>query len=409
MDADGDLDLMFGGMGQFDAPILDLYRNDGGTLAQADTALAKIVHGTADWGDADGDGDFDLVVAGNLMLPDETGETVVRILLNEAGGWSPVDVVHEFQSAAEPWLDFEGVTWADYDSDGDVDLLITGQQLGDGEIVGRSQVYANDAGTFTPAGAPLPGPNFGNTGGAFAWFDVDGDNDLDYFQAGGYYMPGGNGLIESRGLLFRNDASATNAAPTAPGALSSTTQSGNRVTLSWTAASDDGTPQPALTYDLYVTSSTGAAIAMSTMPQPGNVSRSTAWSLRDLPDGEYAWAVRARDSAFNRGPIAEASFQVGTVAAPPAFVRAPAFALAAAGANPAGSAGQFLLTIDRPQSVTVALYDAMGRRVAVMHDGILPAGRHRITLDGEGLANGAYFVRAVGGDGSAVQRITLER
>ena len=39
-------------------------------------------------------------------------------------------------------------TWADYDSDGDVDLLITGNFVGAVDIEGKSDIWSND-GTCT--------------------------------------------------------------------------------------------------------------------------------------------------------------------------------------------------------------------------------------------------------------------
>ncbi len=40
------------------------------------------------------------------------------------------------------------------------------------------------------------------------------------------------------------------------------------------------------------------------------------------------------------------------------------------------------------------VFDALGRRVAMLHDGVLPAGIHPITMGAEGLSGGVYFVRA---------------
>lgn len=414
MDADGDVDLMFANMGGFEPPTLDLYRNDGGTLVRADTALAAINVGTADWGDADGDGDFDLVVAGNLIRPDETGETVVRILFKDPGGWTPVDVVHEFQSPEEPWLDFDGVTWADYDSDGDVDLLITGQQLGVGELVGRSEVYANNGGVFTLAGAPISAPNFGNTGGAYTWFDIDGDGDLDYFVAGGYYMPGGNGLIESRGQLYRNDAPGSNAAPSAPTSLKAVVA--GDVALSWNASTDDGTPTASLSYELEVTR-LGAGPSEArllagpvalVLPQPGNVSDNTAWTLHGLAPGDYEWTVRALDNAFNGSPLGHGSFTLGTTS----VVTTPGpreLDLSPAVPNPSAGESRFALTLERRQRVSIFVYDVAGHRVASLHDGPLGAGSHTFTLHGEDMRCGLYFIHARGESGSTTQRLTLFR
>ncbi|RPJ49239.1 MAG: VCBS repeat-containing protein, partial [Candidatus Latescibacterota bacterium] len=168
LEGDGDLDLLLGNVSAYGDNFLCTYTNDSGTLVLADSGLALIRYGTADWGDADNDGDLDIVYGGNLDLPGEGGgETVVRILFGDAqGGYTPFDVVHEFESPEEPWLDFTAVTWADYDSDGDVDLLVSGEWLGDGEIFGRSLVYGNTGGVFAAASEPLPAPIGGNAGGA---------------------------------------------------------------------------------------------------------------------------------------------------------------------------------------------------------------------------------------------------
>jgi hypothetical protein len=411
LEGDGDLDLLLANVSPYGDNFLNTYRNDGGTLALADSGLAHIRYGTADWGDVDNDGDLDIVYAGNIDLPDGTGETVVRILFaNATGGYTPFDVVHDFQSPSEPWLDFSAVTWADYDSDGDMDLLVSGQWLGDSEIVGRAAVYANNGGTFTLASAPLPAPIAGNAGGAFTWFDVDGDGDLDYFVAGGYYVPNGNGLIEARTQLFRNDATRVNAAPTVATSLRATPGAANAMTLSWHAATDDRTPQAALTYELEVTSVGAPGAIERALPEPGNVRRNTTRTLHGLHAGTYRWNVRAKDSAFNGGPMAQGTFSIGTVDLPEQTGALRPFGLSAAYPNPFHPAASFTLSVDKAQPVALGVYDVQGRRVAVLHEGLLAAGVHPFTLDGTHLSSGTYFIRATDRSGrTAVRRVTLLR
>jgi len=409
MEGDGDLDLMLGNIGVFAPNFLDTYRNDAGTFALVDSGLAHIRYGMADWGDADNDGDLDVVYAGNMDLPDGTGETVVRILFREpGGGYTPLTIAESFSNPNEPWLDFTAVTWADYDSDGDIDLLVSGEWLGEGEIFGRALVYANNAGTFTVASAPLPAPIAGNAGGAFTWFDVDSDGDLDYFVAGGYYVPDGNGLIEARTQLFRNEATAVNASPAAPSGLLALPAGGD-VTLSWVAPTDDGTPSGSLTYALVVSQPGGAMAIGRALPEPGNVSRNTAWVVHGLAPGTYAWSVRAVDSAFNGGALAQGSFSVGPVDAPDASAAASAFQLVLVTSNPGPGAGRFALRVGREQMVRIEAYDVRGRRVARVYEGVLPAGTHPFTLDANAVASGTYFIRAVGLQRTATQRVTLMR
>ncbi len=313
LEGDGDLDLLLANVSPYGDNFMNVYRNDAGTMQLASSDLAFIRYGTADWGDVDDDGDLDIVYAGNIDLPNQTGETIVRILFGDAqGGYTPFDVVHDFQSPTEPWLDFNAVTWADYDSDGDKDLLVSGEWLGDGEIFGRSLVYANSGGTFALASEPLPAPIAGNAGGAFTWFDVDSDGDLDYFVAGAYYVAGGNGLVEARAQLFRNDASAANSAPGAPGNVNATNTGPGSVTLSWTAPSDDATPSSSLTYDIELTTLGSGPAGERVIPEPGNVDANTSWTVRGLAPGAYTWSVRALDSAFNGSPRAIGSFTVAS-------------------------------------------------------------------------------------------------
>jgi hypothetical protein len=407
MEGDGDLDLLLANVSPWGDNFMNTYRNDGGTFAEADTGLAHIRYGMADWGDVDADGDLDVVYAGNIDLPDGTGETVVRILFsNGAGGYTPVDIAHDFwEHPGELWLDFTAVTWADYDSDGDTDLLVSGEVLAQ-EIFGQAVVYANNGGgSFTPVDAFLPAPVSGNAGGAFTWFDVDSDGDLDYFVAGGYYVEGGNGLIEARTQLFRNDAPASNAAPSAPGSAIAA-PSGSAVTLSWTPASDDATPTAALTYDIEIVP-TGATPAVGrALPEPGNARANTAWTFDGLADGVYAWSIRAIDSAFNGGTAAHGTFTIGGTTG---VHTAPATGLTLSGPypNPFNKSAHFTVTMARGDHASVVVYDVRGHRVAVLHEGELAKGANLLSLDGANLASGVYFIRATSGGQSATRRITL--
>src|SRR5690606_15995096 len=53
------------------------------------------------------------------------------------------------------------------------------------------------------------------------------------------------------------------------------------------------------------------------------------------------------------------------------------------------------VTLPAPEGVRVALYDLLGREVAVLHDGVLPAGVHR--FDVGALPSGVYVLRVGGG------------
>jgi hypothetical protein len=68
-----------------------------------------------------------------------------------------------------------------------------------------------------------------------------------------------------------------------------------------------------------------------------------------------------------------------------------------------------VLTLDTRGDVVVALYDLLGRRLAVLHDGPLAGGEQRLELDASHLAAGTYLIRATGADLSQTALVTLAR
>ncbi|MCH7638510.1 MAG: hypothetical protein IH855_03485 [Bacteroidetes bacterium] len=69
------------------------------------------------------------------------------------------------------------------------------------------------------------------------------------------------------------------------------------------------------------------------------------------------------------------------------------------------------INVSLPTSETIhlAVYDALGREVARLHDGPLPAGRRSFVIEGDRLPAGAYLVRAEGASFRAVQLFSLLR
>jgi hypothetical protein len=328
-DGDGDVDLFMLNIDlDFGDGFIRRYENLGGIFTGTNLLGIKVYFGAADWGDFDADGDMDILVAGNIEEADGTFSTVLRVYRNGGGGMYTPETL---PAPRLGWLDYHAASWADYNSDGVMDLLVTGSYVGDGEIVGASEIYLNENGSFIPVGALLSAPvdSIGR-GGTFSWLDLDGDGDLDYLVAGAYFVPGGNGLVEARIHLYRNDATGTNGAPSAPSGLSAADSGPGAVLLSWVPASDDTTATAALTYELEIAPSgtPGAAAfdganAGRRLPEPGNLSAVTSWRLRRLPAGTYDWSVRAVDSAFNGGPRASGTFTVTLPAEPVVAITQP--------------------------------------------------------------------------------------
>lgn len=86
------------------------------------------------------------------------------------------------------------------------------------------------------------------------------------------------------------------------------------------------------------------------------------------------------------------------------------FLLEAPFPNPFRERAELTLRVAESQHVTIALYDVMGREVALIHDGDLsPGAAHGFQVDGARLASGVYLLRVQGEHFRSTERITRVR
>ena len=89
---------------------------------------------------------------------------------------------------------------------------------------------------------------------------------------------------------------------------------------------------------------------------------------------------------------------------------ADGFALSAAYPNPFATVTTFTLRVATPQRVRVEAFDLLGRRVAVLHDGLVAVDAPlALRFDAAGLPAGLYVYRATGETFRATRRVTLAR
>ncbi len=65
----------------------------------------------------------------------------------------------------------------------------------------------------------------------------------------------------------------------------------------------------------------------------------------------------------------------------------------------------FRLSVDAP--VRLILYDLMGREIAVLADGVMPAGEHRVSFDATDLASGVYLYALTAGGRTLTRKMTV--
>ncbi len=174
-DGDGDLDAAITGLTE-SGIVASVYRNDGKagdeTVVFTDigAGLPPVLYGRLAWADYDNDGDLDLLLSGS-RTEDPPYEPVTTLLRNEDGRFTDA-------GAGLEALHSGAAAWGDYDNDGDLDLLLSGVNA-PGER--HTILYRNDGdGRFTDAGVDLRGGAFGDAG----WGDYDNDGDLDLLLSG---------------------------------------------------------------------------------------------------------------------------------------------------------------------------------------------------------------------------------
>ena len=245
-DADGWIDLFVANTGlDFEHPEMNfLYHNRGdGTMEPVPALFTETRnpnHGGI-WTDFDGDGDLDLALAGqNPVLFRNQGPGAFAGFYPEEGGipehtedtdivfasadydndgdidlvyviWRPDSGVQLFRNdqkklfrdvshvlPPEDRLRAMSVAWGDYDNDGYQDMLIA-------NFIGENRLYHNDGGASFSRITGSPVEHSGNNSAGCAWVDYDNDGDLDAFVSNGLWSTFGQSCE-----LFRNEGTPNN-------------------------------------------------------------------------------------------------------------------------------------------------------------------------------------------------------
>ncbi len=180
-DGDGDLDLLLTGYTK-GGPKSTIFRNDRNNhFKDIKAGLAGVDYSCGKWADYDNDGDLDVIISGS----ESHGKVITQLYRNDNGAFNAVN--HGFTG-----LKLSDISWGDYDLDGDLDFAIVGEgQYGKFE----SRVYKNEGdGFFNQAFLGfLPVRS-----GSVDWGDMDHDGDLDMLLTGESAM----GPISK---VYRND------------------------------------------------------------------------------------------------------------------------------------------------------------------------------------------------------------
>jgi hypothetical protein len=282
-DDDRDLDILSAQPGAS-----RVYRNDGAAgFGDAVPNLPGVSSGSAAWIDFNQDGRLDFILAGistNVL----DGGAITRLFRNQGNGTFAVT------PAAFHGVSHGALAWGDFDNDGSPDLLLTGAGNGGSDV---SKLYLNTGGAFNEA--PITLPAVSNSLLAAADYDRDGDLDV--------LMGGRSNSVTITRLFRNNSSrpNAAPAAPGAlsatvlpdndvrldwgPGTDDRTSASGLRANLR-----------------VGTTMGAGDVVAPHAHGTTGNrriaeivaSGHGRSWHLRDLPKGNYYWSVQSIDAGL---------------------------------------------------------------------------------------------------------------
>lgn len=188
-DNDGQLDFLLTGFSQFGTAFSQVWRNTGGGFTNAPVPGLTAVHNSSvAWGDYDNDGLLDFLLTGLSS----TG-AVSQLWRNTGNGFGAVPV------PGLTGVSDSSVAWGDYDNDGWLDFLLTGN---DGSNA-RIQLWRNTGSGFSnlPPTLKLGSPVDHSS---VAWGDYDNDGRLDFLLTGRSSTGPVSQLWRNTGSFFTN-------------------------------------------------------------------------------------------------------------------------------------------------------------------------------------------------------------
>lgn len=318
---DGYIDIFINGwddneMHRFSAILI----NDGfgKFVAMAQPNLIRKGFGSATWGDVDGDGWLDLLLNGDGGTDGEGSSDIYRLYKNNNGILEAKATFNDYRQISVG----DGARLIDWNNDGKLDIILTGWSGSKGRQV-TMLFTCTDAANFTYIESPLSNTDFpGVSESSLEAADLNNDGKIDLLITGYNGNQADQVGKYDRNICgyYLNTTATVNAKPSVVPNLSQLiTKSGEEtmVAFSWDAATDDKTPQNALTYNMALRNTTtgkwlynpmavmgGATDGWRKVSTLGNVYTNKRWELYNLPNGNYEWSVQAIDANFVGGPFA---------------------------------------------------------------------------------------------------------
>lgn len=345
---DGYLDAIISGHYMNYVDTFYLFKNNITSFQGISVNMVGLFSGTTQWADFDNDGDEDIFTNGRDWMCDE----YCNLYLNNSFGFmnSGVSLIAYYDSRSSIF---------DYDNDGDMDMFLYGYKSS--PYTNHSSIYNNNNLYFTRTFQIMKFSHYSDSG--FGDFDSDGDMDLvysgqnDMYSSSQYYsylyenrddgfhiydaglsdlamcsisvgdfdndgdmdvfIAGRDSSGASVTKIFRNNLGTNvysyNTPPATPSGLTSSV-SYHEATLSWNKSTDDKTNQNSLTYNIRIGTTPGGVDIVSPLSDVttgfrrvskyGNTQLNNSWKIKNLPNGTYYWSVQAIDNCYKASAFA---------------------------------------------------------------------------------------------------------
>ncbi|MEM6767276.1 MAG: FG-GAP-like repeat-containing protein, partial [Bacteroidota bacterium] len=282
-----------------------LYEGQGNfQFSTVTTEVNALQQGNAVWGDYDSDGDLDLLLSGKTGDAIGTASTVIYSP-NGTGVYNP-------SGLTLPAIDRGEVKWADFNEDGLLDILFVGQEKDTELPLTALFRYDLESGSYLPV--PDNSLSFpGIQDGQLAWGFANDDQKLDFAIQG---KDASDAIIFK---LYLNGEESENFSPGVPQDL--TTDIGQQnITLSWNPPAGSTARVEGFSYHVFV----GNAADTEDISSPPSlidngthlISEFGAQSAKlvlprdSFPEGTYYWGVQAIDQDFEGSTFATTTFTI---------------------------------------------------------------------------------------------------
>ena len=380
LDNDGDKDVVFTGQSNENknSYISKIFINDNSTFIESGNSMPAVSKGSASWGDFDADGFADIVLNGESSQ----GYGMMIMHNNHDGTFTQ-------HMAQFPGIAYGKVLWADFDNDGFLDILMTGNLPGN--TSGITKLFRNNNGSFEEVSTDFPAL----INSSISEGDYNNDLKLDIIISGHDHLSSKN--IFS---VYKNIIATSNDLPVEPKGLT-TSFDRSIIHFNWLSGFDQNTPSPGLTYNIRIGTTSGGSEIISPLssgsngyskfPGHGNSGNSLQFHLTDLDTGKYFWSVQTLDNTYNTSEFSgEQTFiitkpEVSGIPVPRDIVLKQNFP------NPFNPKTIISYQISKFRKINLRVYNARGEEISTLIDNNQNAGNYEIEFDGSLYSSGIYF------------------